>query len=150
MNITYEHLSAYLPYGLLIQREGKIVELCGLDRPYKTNDHYHIRGETKVPNGTYRQVCSFYLETRDLVHFKPLLRPMHSLTKSELHRARFVDHIDYLTNEFDYWVSCDGISYVIDRIPYGHMKFLFENHYDIFGLIDAGSAIDINTITLCS
>lgn len=35
---------------------------------------------------------------------------------------------------------------ISQRIPYIGMKNLFANHYDVFGLIKRGLAIDINTL----
>jgi hypothetical protein len=95
--LELKHLAAYLPYKLNILREGKIVELCGLEQPYKTNKSYHIRGETKIPNGTYRQTCSFYVDEKGLEVFKPILRPLSDLTKEIEHNGeRFIPMVELL------------------------------------------------------
>jgi hypothetical protein len=72
-----------------------------------------------------------------LKNVKPILRPLSDLTKE------IEDFGDY-NNEFkDEFIQ--DIKFKTNS--YGSMVKLFKLHYDVFGLIDAGLAIDINTLT---
>lgn len=44
------------------------------------------------------------------------------------------------------YLSKKGIVNDINYLPFGVIQKLFEWHFDVFGLIDAGLAIDINTL----
>ena len=50
----------------------------------------------------------------------------------------------YYINEFDKWESPSA--YLNSRAPYGFVLNLLEWHFDVFGLIEKGLAIDINTL----
>ena len=41
-----------------------------------------------------------------------------------------------------------GFGVKIEQIPYELHDFLFENHIDVFGLIEKGLAVDINTLSV--
>lgn len=70
---------------------------------------------------------------------KPILRPMSELTRNELEGNGFDSHIDYLTYENK------GVEWTL-KAPYEMIVYLFDNHFDVFGLIEKGLAIDINKI----
>ena len=87
-----------------------------------------------------------WYNSSNITEIKPILKPFSELTKEELREHGFCSHIDFLTHEkrspighaYDYGWK--------DGAPYEMVVYLFENHYDVFGLIDSGLAIDINTI----
>ena len=85
----------------------------------------------------YYEHCS----TRDFDYenSKPILRPLSYLTRFELEKAGFMYYIDYLTYENQ------GVEWTL-RAPYDMVVYLLSQHYDIYGLIEAGLAIDINTL----
>tara|TARA_R110000772_G_scaffold83493_1_gene176588 strand:- start:9461 stop:9808 length:348 start_codon:yes stop_codon:yes gene_type:complete len=63
---------------------------------------------------------------------KPILRPLSDLTEDIL-CISWIEHIE---------------DKVLDaECPYEVWQILFENHFDVFGLIEKGLAIDINTTT---
>ena len=80
--------------------------------------------------------------------FKPILQPL------------FNDNFDYsifLMDNFpeEKWADAyndimNGIGFgvKIEQIPYELHDFLFENHIDVFGLIEKGLAVDINTLSV--
>ena len=74
--------------------------------------------------------------------FKLILRPLSDLWKEighdnkEYKIARKVHHINGFTME----------KIIAGHAPYNYMSFLFEFHFDVFGLIEKGLAIDIKTI----
>ena len=62
---------------------------------------------------------------------KPILRPLSDLTE-DLLCISWIEHI-----------RDNGLC---TECPYEVWKVLFKNHFDVFGLIEKGLAIDINTI----
>lgn len=124
MKIELTELAPYLPYGVkcLYLRNGLRV----YDDPV-----------------TLTVATLMYAEAQD---WTPILKPMSDLTRPELEAAGFEDHIDFLTNEYSGWVMKYTRPVVIKETPYGHMQYLLANHYDPFGLIAAGKAINIHTL----
>lgn len=144
--IELKHLAPYLPYGLKARisipffDNKTIVEIVGL-----SENHAELVG--------IRKTATEHFEFNDI---KPILRPLSDLTKEiEVNNEKFVP-IEYLYKnidcdaEYDFiWVIEDDISSVSDKIifaPYSIMEKLFEWHFDVFGLIEKGLAIDFNTL----
>lgn len=72
---------------------------------------------------------------------KPLLKPLSDWHKIE-------DGTQFLSPYFhDLEDMNGGISENITSALYSDIQLLLVNHYDVFGLIPAGLAIDINTLT---
>lgn len=67
-----------------------------------------------------------------LKDFKPLL-----LLLSEFGDTRFIGTTDMLINAVKF-----------KELPYKYYEMLFANHYDVFGLIDAGLALNKNEIIM--
>ena len=141
MKLEIKHLSPYLPYQLNCIVDGKIEKLVGI----KLHELYYHRSY----GNTFGQIelC------------KPILRPLDLTKEIEVNGDKFVPQ-----NEFfilygsdvpkigkNLWkeIFIDNIKYSsIDSISYGVVEKLFEWHFDVFGLIPAGLAIDINTLNL--
>lgn len=138
-NLELKHLAAYLPYKLLVELEGKVKELIGLEAPYKTNNNYFIRGEVKKRNGTYRETQSMCL-TKDTVHLcKPLLRPLTELfTTPGFSVSNLITHGYHNT----FW---DKENFSVNHIYYHDLQILLSYHFDVFGLIDKGFALPLET-----
>ena len=69
---------------------------------------------------------------------KPILRPLSDLTNEFKYDFRFTERtITIHKHGLDYWVK--GLRFDI-------VEFLLKNHFDVFGLIEQGLAIDINTL----
>lgn len=129
--LTLEHLSAYLPYGLKMIFEGKGGREITLSS-ITSQGRYGI----VISGGTgpmWLNSCGF----------KPILRPLSDLTKEIEHNGERFVPIDILG-----WNSYENIikKGICDSVGYQYMIKLFEWHFDVFGLIDKGSAIDINTL----
>jgi len=83
----------------------------------------------------------------DLNYWKPILRPLSNFNtigwydddENEIHLDQ------YTTNDLFFHNICES-----DDVPLigvlDIMEKLFEQHYDVFGLIEKGLAIDINTL----
>tara|TARA_R110000796_G_scaffold116222_1_gene228670 strand:+ start:370 stop:765 length:396 start_codon:yes stop_codon:yes gene_type:complete len=85
-----------------------------------------------------------YETNLDSKNCKPILRPLSDLTKN----------IDDNNNNLTYaaflklWVKSD-VDYVINMplsCYYDTVEQLFKWHFDVFGLVEKGLAIDINTL----
>lgn len=119
MELELKHLAPYLPYNLEgISSSGTIFLLSTFS---------NMKGR-----GVESRSIDMWLSNR----FKPLLLPLSSLTKADwsLYMSLYgLTKTEILENHIEY-------------LPYGLINSWFENHIDIFGLIEAGLAIDINTL----
>jgi len=151
MKLELKHLAPYLPYLLTI-------------RVYRANESLFV--EDLVLNG---EILDYLFENshqrnNSMNIYKPILRPLSDITKEiEVNGERFIPaaKLKSMVYEFDNikisFVIVDGIGgrYIAwqannDRtnrpVPYQFYEKLYEWHFDIFGLIDAGLAVDINTV----
>jgi len=134
MKLEMKHLAPYLPYGLKVVRpDGRtVLQVEGI-----TNGMY-IFTENGMPENTYG----------DIYGSKPILRPMDDLSKNE-----FYDITESLcaTENHNGWGSDMNIggqtTHWQFKGNYEALAVLFENHFDVFDLIPAGLAIDINTLS---
>lgn len=140
--LELKHLAPYLPYGLKGKsnngQSDSIDELKGL---YSCHD-ITLTSRLSCYNSVDYSV--------DYENFKPVLRPMSDLTNDVLRKTmNLIDHsshIDWTTNEREYLIKKRGLNGWLNEIPYIITLFLFENHFDVFDLIEKGLAIDINTL----
>jgi hypothetical protein len=139
MKLELKHLAPYLPYGL------KLVP-----------DNYRSMGSGY---GYYhRELDIDALYRCNIEDLKPILRPMSDFDKMGLLGD---DHYSYMSKlnkevigewfvdrDLDFEIdSHNDTSYFPANTAYNLYEFLFEHHFDVFGLIPAGLAVDINTIT---
>jgi hypothetical protein len=131
MKLELKNLASYLPYGLQI-----------ID---------HLPKDTKFTMyGSNIDYCINYC--------KPILRPLSDLTKEiEVNGEKFVPmNILFNCDEFDSIIGHSSIEYANDFIKsndrlslcydFYFWQKLLEWHFDIYGLIENGLAIDINTL----
>jgi len=93
--------------------------------------HHNIDSE-EIVEGLNKDEFITDVDTFEFIHGKPILRPLCDLESEE-----FENRI--LNRE-----------YIIDKeadadLSYYEWRYLFEEHFDVFGLIEKGLAIDINT-----
>ena len=88
--------------------------------------------------------------SRTLEEIKPILRPLSDLDKlnkefetESTHGIGLCFNNDGIKNLDDIWLSYQ-VSCASDFLPI--FEYLFKNHFDVFGLIEKGIAIDINTL----
>lgn len=128
--LELKNLAPYLPYGLkMCSKQGTIFYL---------NTFSNMKGRGIESRDVYSCLDNQY---------KPILRPLSDLTKDELKNAEFDYQIDWLTHERDSHVKFYGsLEKFINKTDFGHVQYLISKHYDVFGLIEKGLAIDINTL----
>jgi hypothetical protein len=123
MKLELKHLQPY-PSTLKIECEGIYCRFEGIDFD---NDSV-ILERINVP----------------LDEIKLILRPLSDLTKKD---NTLIDSWKKQDSFGSFFRKFEDIT--LDRIPvleYRIIVSLLQNHYDIFGLIEKGLAIDINTI----
>lgn len=132
--IKLEELAPYLPYGLMFY-----VEHANGDQmePWEMNIDTDLRSVLEYQN-------------------KPILRLLSDIwTEYPNEEGRYFDQMKVYSdgsNHMDEWLDhlvdfYDKVNEVdFQQCPYAFIVFLFENHFDVFGLIDRGLAIDINTL----
>jgi len=128
MKLELKHLAAYLPFAINVviysENEPKIDYISGI---------YHNPDEMVV----FSEEEDYYLSNPDynVISFKLMLRPMSDLPK-------FIDVISPVPNFFN--------TEILMKTPlassYEVFEKLVELHFDVFGLIDAGLAVDINSL----
>lgn len=130
MKLELKHLVGYLPYGL---------------KSYVEYDGHKLIKDINVNN----VMCIVDSE----VLSKPILRPLSGFERyfSKL----FDEDIDvrtflnegFITKENQFEDIADMIdNYKIEWWPHGVIQLALKHHFDIFGLIEQGLAIDINTL----
>lgn len=119
------------------------------------------------------RTVAFYIENSDHIYFKPILRPVSDLTKpcleggkvpiEELVKMLFEGSNVVKTNneriECLFEVKGERSTIRFNTLHLGFnlypsdifdqfkaMQFMYKHHFDVFGLIVEGYAIDINTI----
>ena len=133
MKLETKHLAPYLPYKL------KGIYEMSSKQKQETLQAIDTLGKCRTDED---------LRWFEIKMFKPILQPL------------FNDNFDYtifLMDNFPeekwadaYYDIMNGVGFgvKIEQIPYELHEFLFENHIDVFGLIEKGLAIDINTLSV--
>jgi len=151
--LELKHLAPYLPYGLK-----------GLDEYGMYNDlgellEFELKGINE-----HLSVPIWYTGDKSYIssrhgRCKPILHPLSDLTKEiEHNEERFVplfkinkmlpDDVN-IDAVLDFEVSTDSYGtarYISWIMIYEPMQKFFEWHFDCFGLIEAGLAMDINSL----
>ncbi len=87
-------------------------------------------------------------DAQDYKGVKLVLRPL-----SDLNKQNILDMLEYSDFENVYhcgnpddliFINTEDKNYLSEMLK--QAEFLFKNHFDVFGLIEKGLAIDINTI----
>ena len=139
--LELKHIAPYLPYGLKVQ----------------WTDHNHTCQRTIIGAGKNHVTFDAYLDEEDQLSItilyydssKPILRPLSDLTKEiEVDGEKFVPAIELNWSN----ITSDILSKSIDLTNKFNNLFAFdykklcEWHFDVFGLIEKGLAIDINSL----
>lgn len=125
MELELKHLAAYLPYGLKVTKKDW-AKIFKMDNDGTTLNCVGIDYILKV-------------------NAKPILRPLSYLTKEEVNGFSVGVRLQLrhlINNEIELF---DDEAF-LSRVSYYELDWLFERHFDVFGLIEKGLAIDINTL----
>jgi hypothetical protein len=130
MKLELKHLAPYLPYGLTGQIDLKDVPIS-----HRNGDNIRIKtlDAENIP--------------MFLTYSKPILRPLSDLHKPIQDNGNWTIPANYLYRNFDV-TDMEFNGNIIDpKHGYDVYMFLISHHFDVFGLIEKGHAIDINTLT---
>lgn len=137
MKLELKHLAAYLPYAIQIRYK----EVYG---GYFYEELFHL--ETKILPQSMRVLI--VNKMLPVCNVTPLLKHPKNITEDEI--SIIVGHgkdlkllNDNDTHMLGYFIRAWD-SYL--KAPLFAIEKLTEMQYDVFGLIDAGLAIDINTL----
>lgn len=136
MKLELKYLAPYLPYGLKVRYKGQAKQLLGI------KDH--------SPWSSQIMVCVNKGEWTYDYEVKPILRPLSDLQNQDLD---YYTQFELRINEYDAKYLIDAIvekTFYAKDVSFSLMMYdaLFEMHFDVFGLIKSGLAIDINEINL--
>jgi hypothetical protein len=131
MKLELKHLAPYLPYGLKI-------DTSKLENGYSIMTMCDKGGLSNIEIG---DVMDEYPYT------KPILRPLSDLTKEiEVNGEKFVP-IEEIKESQHHLFFREDIENPLEGVQYSEIQKLFEWHFDVFGLIEAGLAIDVNALS---
>jgi hypothetical protein len=135
MKLELKHLTPYLPYAIRVD--------YGYARWYSLT-----KNTFKLSLLNLSKVINFNQE------WKPILRPLSDITKEiKIKDKKFVPceeeiicHLEMRFNKtFDFFDG-NGSNENIDALPRFAFQKLLEWHFDVFGLIESGLAVDINNL----
>jgi hypothetical protein len=146
MKLELKHLAPYLPYGLKgyaysedgyyeTIEEGELVRIdTGITRSGDTQEKWLVVDDMEVP----------------IHEFEPILRPLSDLQNKDLDLwIDFGIEIDETNTHYLIEALVKGTFYAKDiHFAFRVREALFKMHFDVFGLIEKGLAIDINTLKL--
>jgi hypothetical protein len=125
--LELKHLAPYLPYNL----KGNVSD-------HEYNEHWlNERIETVCFADqviTFSDATDVYLAEPNETEFKPLLKPLSKLKNW--------NSVDSKTIQ----IQLLELSGDVSLLSYQLFEVLLENHFDVFGLIEKGLAVDKNTL----
>ncbi len=154
MKLELKHVLSYQPYQLMMQYIG-ILNGKELSKWQKENEGRDIfeEPETLCPETVYgnKQGLIKKIETY-LDYWKIRVGNGHkNIYKSQIGKDAFLilkplsEITKEILDEFNF-IERPTENEDLQFLSYGFMQYCFENQYDIFGLIKAGLAIDMNTL----
>lgn len=130
MKLELKHLAPYLPYGL----KWALVEAYPEGTEVTTHKMSSLSTDLEGHEEWWNMDGDNYLLTDD---YKPILRPLSDLKSHELYPL-IKDNLGFKYDDLK-----GGSTY---NSSFGIVERLISYHFDVFGLIDKGRAIDINTL----
>jgi hypothetical protein len=135
MELELKHLAAYLPYGLKGLKISK--------GNFKTDPNIE-----EIIDLTISDIGAFLKKRYHVISCKPILRPLSKFEYEDLIKVK--EHLglgkwcDAYDQYFDVWFDdVANVDKLILQCPYEITQFFLEWHFDIFGLIDAGLAVEM-------
>jgi hypothetical protein len=130
--LELKYLAPYLPYGLKIMYNGRIVEIDAIGSDYVLTDE------------SFQYNVSFQ-------YVRPVLRPMSDLVKNISVNGVKITPIESMflpcgeRKILTSWAK-ENKCWLGTQISYLIYENLFELHFDVFGLIDKGLAISYSDV----
>lgn len=141
MELEIKHLAPYLPYNLKCKwNKSNSFTLVGLQN-----------GNESVNNELWTWKDGAKYLTGYLYECKPILRPLSEFKDEYIKEIKdFLGLGQWCEMYDDYFLAWFIDSFSIDKLvlqaPQEIFNYFLANHYDVFSLIPAGLAIDINSL----
>ena len=138
MELKLEHLAPYLPYGL---------ECIWINRlAFQMTD-----GELPVKEVVEELTIKNYVQLLEGHKAIPILHPLSDLTKEIEHKGDRFKPIESITYPYtEKWEQSFYEAWKLDistgYLSYQNWNKLVSWHFDVFGLIEQGLALDINKL----
>lgn len=139
--LTLEHLAPYLPYGIRanVGETERNITAVSLDSPFVFVSSWKGSREKEMVS---------------IEDIKPILRPISDLTIEIEHNGeRFspknrIDQYTQVGGDGKLYLLVDGALWSCNPLLWDYYLVvkLISWHFDVFGLIDKGLAIDINSV----
>lgn len=132
MKLTIEHLAAYLTYGLKVKTDS-----LGI---------FKVNGYRTIPSGKI-SILTNDTHVGFLQEIQLVLRPLSELTKEHVKEIYELDSVNIELIDICEWG--EEICHMVKNnqpLQLRQFNILFKYHYDVFGLIESGLAIDINEL----
>ncbi len=136
--LTLDHLAPYIPYGVKILTGPSFIRELVVDLPSGSAIRTHVP-------------LSYILTG---IGHKPILHPLSDLTKEIEHNGdRFtpnnrIDQYTQIGGDGKLYLLVDGALWSCNPLSWDYYLVvkLISWHFDVFGLIEKGLAIDFNTV----
>ena len=151
-----EHLAPYLPYGLKCRTKIGDLFLNRLTNceTFKAWFVYTYDSKNALVKHNYEvntsndNTCGKGFRLNEI---KPILRPLSEFKYQDIIKVNnylgLGKWCDYYDLFFDAWFDdSERLQNLVLQMPFELMQFFLKNHFDVFGLIEKGEAIDINTL----
>lgn len=141
MKLELKHIVPYLPYGLKVKTTNEVSK-DKIHTPKFIDTELELIYLKEIPFKINQSLKECHLP-----YIKPILRPLSSMTKEEFAelRSKLDDGVLLkLTPNGDIYIKCNDEIYLYEVNILN--DFLFSNHFDVFGLIDSGLAINRNNL----
>jgi len=134
--LELKHLAPYLPYSLKVIMEGKKTNIAWMS----TKNIAVIR-----PSGIgdYKKISWKYAH----LNIKPILRPLLDLTIDIEINGNYYLGLDEFSDR-EWALYNESGKDIIQILQYDCIIELIKRHFDVFGLIEKGLAININELTV--
>lgn len=151
--LTLEHLAPYLPYGLKFVFDNRSYWAdSGLTY---TGERYDLGELIRLTTSTENVIGINWNDGKnglsmlaglDSSYHKPILRPLSDLDGSDLMKKWRKEHDIIMSND-RMLLNLKGATLInILEFPMNFLTGLIKEHFDVFGLIAAGLAVDMNTL----
>jgi hypothetical protein len=139
MELEIKHLVPYLPYGLKFLYNGNIYKMRWINRfgdiDYDSQNDFI---DPFPPN--------IFSKELDLV--KLMFRPLSDFQEEQIEEIKAIFDKNWCIAYDDFFDALFQHDWDIHSMilmgPYEILQWFFKNHYDVFGLIEKGLAININ------
>ena len=140
--LELKHLAPYLPYKFKISIGKEVYNMRAISSDIYDSRLFFQTFRNAIGTAVY---LKYYFEDYD--NCKPILRHLSGLTKLERDKIWLdviaTDSDAYSRDQLEDLYTLEGVNHC----PVMVYNYFLSKHIDVFGLIEAGLAIDINTLS---